>query len=84
MSRFDDLKRKKQFINKSIEYSEGIREEKAKRITLSMTKEYISLLDNMAKKERLSKSQIVRASLLGFSTLSKQEKENVYSKIFLK
>jgi hypothetical protein len=81
MSKFDDLK-KKQFVNKVEEYSEGIKASPAKRITLSMTHDYISLLNKLSQQERLAKSLIVRAALLKFSTLDKEEKESVYNDIF--
>lgn len=83
MSKFDDLK-KTQFVNKVKEYSEGLNVSSTKRITLSMTPEYISLLNKLSQQDRLPKSLIVRAALLKFSTLDKVEKESVYNDIFAK
>jgi len=81
MSKFDDLK-KTQFVNKVTEYSEGTKDSSTKRITLSMTPDYISLLNKLSQQDRLPKSLIVRAALLKFSTLEKAEKESVYNNIF--
>ena len=81
MSRFEDLK-KQRFINQSDDYAKGLKTTKSERITLSMTKECISLLESVSKKERLSKSLLVRIAITQFSQLSREEKDAIYNDIF--
>jgi hypothetical protein len=81
MSKFSDLK-KSSFINKAHEYSEGKKKNISERVTFTMEREYIDILNMIAKKDRLSKSQIVRASVLYFSRLTKEDKEGVYEEIY--
>ena len=47
-----------------------------------MDNEYIDILNNLSKKDRLSKSQVVRAAILNFSRLSKEDKEKIYEEIY--
>ena len=47
-----------------------------------MEKEYIDILNIISKKDRLSKSQVVRASILYFSRLAKEDKEGIYEEIY--
>jgi len=81
MSKFNDLK-KSSFINKVQEYSEGKRNNLSERVTFTMEKKYIDILNMISKKDRLSKSQIVRASILYFSRLTKEDKEGIYEEIY--
>jgi hypothetical protein len=81
MSKFSDLK-KNSFINKLQEYSEGKKKILSERVTFTMEREYIDILNMISKKDRLSKSQIIRASLLYFSRLTKEDKESVYEEIY--
>ena len=81
MSKFNDLK-KNSFINKSHEYSEGKKKNLSERVTFTMEKEYIDILNIVSKKDRISKSQIVRAAVLHFSRLAKEEKERLYEEIY--
>jgi len=81
MSKFSDLK-KNSFINKVQEYSEGKKKILSERVTFTMEREYIDILNMISKKDRLSKSQIIRASLLYFSRLTKEDKESVYEEIY--
>ena len=86
MSKFSDLKKPKklEFIDKASEYSEGKNDSNSERVTFSMTSEYISILQELAKRDRLSKSQIVRSALLSFSRLPKESRELLYDEIFAK
>ena len=59
MSKFNDL-RKSSFINKVQEYSEGKKKNLSERVAFTMEKEYIDILNIISKKDRLSKSQVVR------------------------
>jgi hypothetical protein len=81
MSKFDDLK-KKHFINKVTEYSEGKKSTLTDRLTFTMGKEYVDILNSIAKKDRVSKSCVVRAAILKFSRLSKEDKEEIYDEIY--
>jgi len=81
MSKFDDLK-KNNFINKVTEYSEGKTKTVTDRVTFTMDKEYVDILNSIAKKDRISKSQVVRAAILKFSRLSKNDKEEIYEEIY--
>jgi hypothetical protein len=81
MSKFDDLK-KKNFVNKVTQYSQGKKNNVTCRVTFTMDNEYIDILNNLSKKDRLSKSQVVRASILKFSRLSKEDKEKIYEEIY--
>lgn len=81
MSKFSDFK-KNSFINKVQEYSEGKKKILSERVTFTMEREYIDILNMISKKDRLSKSQIIRASLLYFSRLTKEDKESVYEEIY--
>jgi hypothetical protein len=81
MSKFSDLKKAK-FIDKAVEYSEGKSNNNSERVTFSMTLEYIDILQKLSKKDRLSKSQIVRTALLSFSRLSKEDREKFYEEIY--
>lgn len=81
MSKFNDLK-KSSFINKVQEYSEGKKKTLSERVTFTMEKEYIDILNMISKKDRLSKSQVVRASILYFSRLTKENKESIYEEIY--
>lgn len=81
MSKFNDLK-KKSFINKVQEYSEGKKKSLSDRVTFTMEKEYIDILNMISKEDRLSKSQVVRASILYFSRLTKEDKEDIYEEIY--
>ena len=81
MSKFNDLK-KNSFINKVQEYSEGKRKNLSERVTFTMEKEYIDILNLISKKDRLSKSQVVRASILYFSRLTKEDKDGIYEEIY--
>ena len=81
MSKFDDLK-KNSFVNKVTSYSEGKKKNLSDRVTFTMDKEYIDILNTLSKKDRISKSQIVRAAILNFSRLSKNDKEEIYEEIY--
>ena len=81
MSKFDDLK-KNNFINKVKEYSEGKTKTITDRVTFTMDKEYVDILNNISKKDRMSKSQVVRAAILKFSRLSKNDKDEIYEEIY--
>lgn len=81
MSKFNDLE-KNSFINKVHEYSEGKKKNLTERVTFTMEKEYIDILNMLSKKDRLSKSQVVRASILYFSRLTKEDKEGIYEEIY--
>jgi hypothetical protein len=81
MSKFDDLK-KNSFINKVTEYSEGRKKTVTDRVTFTMGKEYVDILNSISKKDRISKSQVVRAAILKFSRLTKNEKEQIYEEIY--
>lgn len=81
MSKFDDLK-KKDFINKVVEYSEGKKKLLTDRVTFTMDKDYVDILNYISKKDRVSKSLVVRAAILMFSRLSKEEKEQTYEEIY--
>jgi hypothetical protein len=81
MSKFNDLK-KKSFINKVTNYSEGKQETLSDRVTFTMAKEYVDILNTLSKKDRMSKSQIVRAAILNFSRLPKEDKEQMYEEIY--
>ena len=54
MSKFNDLK-KNSFINKVQEYSEGKKVNLSERVTFTMDKRYIDILNVISKKDRLSK-----------------------------
>ena len=47
-----------------------------------MDKEYVDILNTISKKDRISKSQVVRAAILKFSRLSKNDKEQIYEEIY--
>ena len=81
MSKFDDLK-KNNFINKVAGYSEGKTKTITDRVTFTMGKEYVDILNSISKKDRISKSQVVRAAILKFSRLSKNDKEEIYEEIY--
>lgn len=81
MSKFNDLK-KNAFINKVQEYSEGEKKLLSERVTFSMEKKYIDILNTVAKKDRLSKSQVIRAAILYFSRVNKEDKEVVYEEVY--
>jgi len=81
MSKFSDLK-KSNFVNKVDEYSEGKKKKLSERVTFTMEREYIDILNIIAKKDRLSKSQVIRASVLYFSRLTREDKESVYEEIY--
>jgi len=81
MSKFNDLK-KNSFINKVNEYSEGQKKKLTDRVTFTMDQEYIDILNTISKKDRISKSQVVRAAIIHFSRLTKELKEQVYEEIY--
>lgn len=81
MSKFNDLK-KNSFINKVTEYAEGKELKPANRVTFTMSQEYIDILNALSRKDRMSKSQIVRASVLYFSRMPKEEKDIIYAEIY--
>ena len=81
MSKFSDLK-KNNFINKVVKYSEGKEQNPANRVTFTMNQEYIDILNILSRKDRMSKSQIVRAAILYFSRMPKEEKEIIYEEIY--
>ncbi|MGI4775429.1 MAG: ribbon-helix-helix protein, CopG family [Janthinobacterium lividum] len=81
MSKFSDLKKAK-FIDKVSEYSEGKSSSNTERVTFSMTSEYINILQQISKKDRLSKSQVIRTALLNFAKLSKEDREKFYDEIY--
>jgi hypothetical protein len=81
MSKFNDLK-KNSFINKSHEYSEGKKKNLSERVTFTMEKEYIDILNKISRKDRISKSQVVRAAVLHFTRLTKEDKELLYEEIY--
>lgn len=81
MSKFNDLK-KNHFINKVTDYSEGKKKILTDRVTFTMDKDYVDILNALSKKDRMSKSQIVRAAIIKFSRLSKNDKEQIYEEIY--
>ena len=81
MSKFNDLK-KNSFINKVTEYAEGKKKHLTDRVTFTMDKEYVDILNSLSKKDRISKSQVVRAAILKFSRLPKEDKDQLYKEIY--
>ena len=81
MSKFDNLK-KNSFINKVTEYSEGKKKTVTDRVTFTMDKEYVDILNAISKKDRISKSHVVRAAIFKFSRLSKNDKDQIYEEIY--
>ncbi|RYE05570.1 MAG: CopG family transcriptional regulator [Rickettsiaceae bacterium] len=77
MSKFSDLKKTK-FIDQALKYSEGKSSSNTERVTFSMTLEYIDILQKLSKKDRLSRSQIIRTALLNFARLSKEDRDKFY------
>jgi hypothetical protein len=83
MSKFSGLKKsdKINFIEQSSAYSESRPANKGVKVTFTMTAEYIHLLNDLSKKDRLAKSQIIRISLLKFAQLTKKEREECYEAV---
>ena len=83
MSKFSGLKKsdKISFIEQADVYSEAKGIKKGEKVTFTMNSEYINLLNELSKKDRLSKSGIIRVSLVKFSQLSKKERENSYEEV---
>ena len=83
MSKFTDLGKSK-FINMASKYAEGKANDNVEKITFSTTTEYINILNDLSMKDRLSKSEIIRMSLLNFSRLEKPDREKLYEEVYSK
>ena len=84
MSKLSGLKKedlKRDFVSKSVIYQTGKDASKAKTVTFTSTTKYLDLINDLVKKDRLSKSELIRAAIVSFSRLSKEDREQVYIEI---
>ena len=84
MSKLSGLKKedlKRDFVAKSTMYQNGTPKTKSKMITFTSTDRYIDLIEDLVKRDRLSKSELIRAAVISFSRLSKEDRERVYIEI---
>lgn len=83
MTKYKGLKRsdKVSFIEEAELYSNPVHRPQVLKVTFTMQKDYFELLKLLSKKDRTSKSQIIRLGIYAFSKLSKEEKELMYEHI---
>lgn len=84
MTKYKGLKRadKVSFIEEAELYSNPAHSTtQCLKVTFTMQKDYFELLKLLSKKERTSKSQIIRLGIYAFSKLSRTEKDLMYEHI---
>ncbi len=83
MTKYKGLKRsdKVSFIEGAELYSNPVNRPQGLKVTFTMQKDYFELLKLLSKKERTSKSQIIRLGIYAFSKLSRSEKDLMYEHI---
>ena len=84
MSKLSGLKKedlKRDFVTKSTMYQSGQNISKSKVVTFTSTDKYLDLIKELVKKDRLSKSELIRAAVVSFSRLPKEDREQVYIEI---
>lgn len=85
MKNFAGLQKKDKkdtFINNAALYQNGDKKQKSQMITFTCTSEYIDIIKDIARVDRVSKSEFIRAASLFFSRASKEERDKVYTEIY--
>ena len=71
----------KKFIDKSTNYQSGKNKSKSKVVTFTIPDKYLNLMNDTAKKDMFSRSELIRAAIVNFSRLSKEQREQFYVEI---
>jgi len=84
MKNFAGLQKKEKntFINDATLYQNGDKKQKSQMITFTCTSEYINVIKDITKIDRVSKSEFIRAATVFFSRASKEERDKVYTEIY--
>lgn len=85
MKNFAGLQKKDKkdtFINNAALYQNGDNKEKSQMITFTCTSQYIDIIKDITKIDRVSKSEFIRAASVFFSRASKEEREQIYTEIY--
>lgn len=85
MSKLSGLNKKDKirgFIDKSTNYQSGKNKSKSRVITFTIPDKYLDLMNDIAKKDMFSRSELIRAAIVSFSRLPKEEREQFYTEIY--